>query len=101
MTPNNTKVPANAERSLSLPTILNLASSGYPDDQLKLYYDEATGNFNEDGSGDTLAEFVVREIRETFSADLPKSEQLDEVCRVLRQAITDLESTVEAVEKAQ
>lgn len=101
MTPNDTKAPSNAEQSLSLLAILNLASRGYPDEQLKLYYDEASGNFNKGGSGDTLAEFVVREIRETFSADLPKSEQLGEVCRALRQAITDIESTIEAVEKAQ
>ena len=86
------------ERSLTLVEILNIASRGYTDDFLKEYYNEETGEINRDGSGDTLAEFIVLEIKDTFDASLSKTEQLDEVCRVLRRAMSDLQRVIEAVQ---
>ena len=99
------KTEANEPRkdqpsSLSLIEVLNIASKGYPDEYLLVYYDETTGKFNEDGSGDTLAEFIVREISDSFDPDLPKTQQLQEVTRVLRKAIGDLESVIKSVEAA-
>src|SRR5579872_2746760 len=86
------------DQSLTLVQVLNVASSGYKDDFLKKYYHEETGQANEAGSGDTLAEFIVLEIRDTFDANLPKTEQLTEACRVLRRAISNVESVIEALE---
>jgi hypothetical protein len=87
--------------SLTLLEILNIASSGYPDDFLKEYYSQETGKINEQGSGDTLAEFIVREIVETYDPDADKDAQVTEVCRVLRNGISDLEKVIAAVELAQ
>src|SRR5713226_8606995 len=93
-------VTQDQENSLTLVEVLNIASSGYMDDFLKEYYREETGEINRAGSGNTLAEFIVLEIRDTFDATLPKSDQLTEVGRVLRRAIACIQSVVDAVEKA-
>jgi ATP-dependent helicase YprA (DUF1998 family) len=84
--------------TLTLFEILNIASSGYPDDFLKDYYDQETGKINEQGSGDTLAEFIVREIADTYDPDADKEAQVAEVSRVLRNGIGNLEKVIAAIE---
>jgi len=45
--------------------------------------------------GDTLAEFIVREIRDTFDPNATRSQQLEDAGRVLVNAIDDLENVIE------
>lgn len=92
------KAAEEQEASLTLVEVLDIAAASYPDELLRVYYQANSGEFNEEGSGDTLAEFIVREIRETFDPDLTKTQQLQEVTRVLRKAIEDLESILKSVE---
>jgi len=47
------------------------------------------------GLGDTLAEFIVREIRDTFDPNATRSQQLEDAGRVLVNAIDDLENVIE------
>ncbi len=88
------------DRSFTVLEILNIASRDYPDDYLRHYYDQKTGRFNAAGSGDTLAEFIVREIQETFDATVPRRDQLAEVSRVLHRGITHLQGVIKAVTEA-
>ena len=61
-------------------------------------------NINPRGSrsmvGDTLAEFVVREIHDTFDQLADDEEQIDEAIRVLRTAVKDLENTIDVLASA-
>ena len=62
------KQPSNARgaETMTLLDILAVANKAYPDDMVAAHYDPETGDTIE-GQGDTVAEFVAREIRETFS----------------------------------
>ena len=75
---------------MTLVELLNKANKGYPDGFLSTYYDEKTGKPIEGASGDTLAEFVVREISETYSEGISDEDQMDEALRVIERARTDL-----------
>ena len=81
-------------KRLSLVELLNIANEAYDDGYLAEYFDPATGAARA-GSGDTLAEFIVREIRDTFDPNATRSQQLEEARRVLMNAIDDLENVIE------
>lgn len=81
-------------KSLSLVELLNIANEAYEDGYLAEYFDPDTGAFRA-GLGDTLAEFIVREIRDTFDPNATRSQQLEEARRVLMNAIDDLENVIE------
>jgi hypothetical protein len=87
----------DATASLSLPALLQLANSAYPDGFLEEYFDLETGARHQ-GSGDTLVEFVVIEISETFDPNLTRAEQLAEARRVLSRATRELEEVIQALE---
>ncbi len=80
---------------LSLAQLLDLANRHYPDGWLAEYFDPSTGERTV-GSGDTLAQFIVVEISETFASEATAPEQLDEARRVLLRAIDDLHGVIRA-----
>ncbi len=82
---------------LSLVELLNMANEAYDDGYLAEYFHPDTGTPRA-GSGDTLAEFIVREIRDTFDPNATRCAQLDEARRVLMNAIDDLESVIERLQ---
>jgi hypothetical protein len=84
-------------KRLSLVELLNLANEAYDDGHLAEYFDPDTGT-SRAGSGDILAEFIVREIRDTFDPNSPRSAQLEEARRVLMNVIDDLESVIERLQ---
>jgi hypothetical protein len=84
-------------KRLSLVELLNVANEAYDDGYLAEYFDPDTGG-PKTGSGNTLAEFIVREIRDTFDSNATRSAQLEEARRVLRNAIDDLESVIERLQ---
>lgn len=63
------------ERSkrLSLVELPKIANEAYDNGYLAEYFDPDTGA-SRAGSGDTLAEFIVREIRDTFDPTAIRSE---------------------------
>ena len=85
------------ETNFSLAEMLNRANERYQDGYLSEYYDPATGE-GRDGEGDTLAEFIVKEIRDTFDPNASREAQIKEAQRVLRIAIADLELVIETFE---
>jgi hypothetical protein len=84
-------------KSLSLVELLKIANEAYEDGYLAEYFDPDTGAARA-GSGDTLAEFIVREIRDTFDPNASRMVQLEEARRVLMNAIDDLESVIERLQ---
>ena len=51
---------------MQLVELLNRANSAYPDNYLSEYFDDKTGEPITPIAGDTLAKFIVAELRETF-----------------------------------
>ena len=51
------------------------------------------------GAGDTLAEFIVREIADTYDAEASDEAQLDEALRVMRRACTEVIGVIDALEE--
>ncbi len=51
------------------------------------------------GSGDTLAQFLVIEVSETFDPDETDEEQIDEACRVISTARRELDELLKFLEK--
>lgn len=84
-------------KELTILDVLNAANDGYQDGYLSEYYDEETGELKE-GQGDTLAEFIVKEIHDTFD---PKSEDHFLVAvHTLEIAIKDLQDVISALENS-
>ena len=86
-----------AAEKLTLVELLNLANEAYADGYLAEYFDPETGERRQ-GSGDTLAQFIVAELRDTFDAEVSRSAQLQEGRRVLSNAIDDLEGVIERLQ---
>lgn len=85
---------------MTLIELFNIANSGYPEDYLREYYDD-NGNKKE-GSGDTLAEFIVGQLIEVYWDELAKktdAEQLSRAIRVLDLARDDLDGVIEILQR--
>jgi hypothetical protein len=79
--------------------LLTIAQSGYIDGHLMAYYDPATGE-ERPGSGDTLAQFIVRELIDTTDLQATDEEQLMTAMGILETAVTDLHGVLAALQIA-
>ena len=84
---------------MSLNELLEVAHRGYPDGLTRLCWDSGKQKVRR-GTGDTLAEFVVGEIVETFDPGAPAEKQLDVALSEMRWACTELTAVIEALEAA-
>jgi hypothetical protein len=80
--------------SLTLVALLNLANGAYADDELAGYFNPKTGALR-DGDGDGLAQFIVRELRDTFDRGASRDSQLREARLCLSNAIRKMEFVIE------
>lgn len=78
---------------MKLSEIIAIADAAYPDGLVQAYFDEPDGQH-----GDTLAEFIVRELGDAYDADASSQEQLAEAVRVMQRAMDELEAVVAALE---
>ena len=78
--------------------LLNLANKGYYDGELVEFYDEETGDI-EEGEGDTLALFIVRELMSTFQRGVEDAAQISEAIRAMAVAKKELESVIKALKR--
>lgn len=84
---------------MTLLEILNIANAEYPDAYLDEYYDTTTGRRKQNGQGDTLSQFIVIELSETYDEAANDAWQLMEAARVLRIAMLELQRLVRAFEE--
>jgi len=77
--------------------LLNKANKAYPDEFLSNYYNEKTGKPRK-GNGDTLAEFIVRELYETRSENQEDEAQIQCAVEILERAVRDIQSVIGALE---
>jgi hypothetical protein len=89
-----------AERTkLTLPELLNAANRNYCDGYISEYFDATTGRGKKGSSGDTLAEFIVREIGQTFDEESSRKDQVRRAVRVLECAKVDLQSAINGLKE--
>ena len=74
---------------MKLNELIHKAAAAYPDARLLAYWDGRRTVSNPVG-GDTLAEFIVRELCDTFDAKAGTLEQVAEAVRALNRAKADL-----------
>ena len=80
---------------MTLNELMQKVIAAYPDpDSIAAYWNPGTGKMNKEAWGDTLAEFIVAEIMDTFDPGLSDSLQVDYACKAIRDAIADLEATL-------
>ena len=84
---------------MKLNELLEIAHRAYPEEHTRLCWDAKKQKVRT-GTGDSLAEFVVREIADTFDADAPEENQLDAALSAMRWACTELTAVIEALEAA-
>lgn len=84
---------------MTLIQLLDLANQGYPDGFLAEYYDPETGEARA-SSGDTLALFIVQELRETFNGAAEDEDQIGRAVRAIEKAREDLDGVLAALARA-
>lgn len=82
---------------MTLKRIIDIADKAYPDGLIR-EYTQAVGTDAYDHIGDTLAEFVVIELQDTYDADATDAEQLDTALSAMRTAICELQDVADAFE---
>lgn len=83
---------------MKLNELLEIVHRAYPDEHTRRSWDSKKSKVRT-GTGDTLAEFIVREIVDTFGADTPEEYQLDEALCAMRRACTELTAVIDALEE--
>jgi len=95
---------------MKLSTIINIADKAYPDGLVGQAFKKGTALSKRHGSsaidylsgvpgvGDGLAEFIARELRDTYDPKAPSLEQLEEAARVMHNARRELVDVAEALE---
>lgn len=77
---------------MKLSQLIKIASDAYPDDLIGRYHKAPKRDF-----GDTLAQFLARELKDTFDPDASDEEQLREGVRALTSSIRELSGVRDAL----
>jgi hypothetical protein len=78
---------------LKLTDLLNAANKHYDQSYLSAYFDSATGG-PRTGSGDTLTEFIVCELRQSFDGKSSRGRQVAAAVRILERAKEDIQNAI-------
>ena len=99
-TKSKVKVPKfkGFDEPWALNDLMEIVHNAYPDEFTREYWDEKK-SMPKESSGDTLAEFIVREIHDTFDPKAAASAQLQEAARVMRTAERELGEIAEMLER--
>jgi len=71
--------------------MIDIADEAYADGFVYLYF-----CYPETDHGDTLAEFIVRELKDTVDQTAPRKRQCAEAKRVLELAVRELQAVADA-----
>lgn len=77
---------------MTINELIKMASEVYPDGLVEQAWDMDREEMSTDFVGDTLAEFIARELSETFDPTGSTDEHLAEDYRVMDAAVRDLEA---------
>jgi len=83
---------------MELNELMKIVDTGFPDGMVRLCWDEQTQQARGD-RGDTLAEFIVREIADTFDATAATSEQIKTALDAMKWAAVELGSVISELER--
>ena len=83
---------------MTLNDLLEIVHGAYPEEHTRQCWDAKKQKVRI-GTGDTLAEFVVGEIADTFDPDASAEKQLDMALSEMRWARTELEAVIRALEE--
>ena len=84
---------------MKLNAILEIVHQAYPDEHTRRCWNTKKQK-PQTGTGDTLAEFIVREIVDTFDADAGDTNQIDAALCAMRWASIELEAVIKALENS-
>lgn len=82
---------------MELNEMMRIVDAGYPDGMVRLCWDEKNQQVR-GGQGDTLAEFIVREIVDTFDATADTRGQIQAALDAMRWAAIELGAVISALE---
>lgn len=88
--------PKKRKRELTLNAMMRIIDGAYPDGFTSEYWDPRKQEVRDDASGDTLAEFIVREVTECC-CDMTGRKMLAEALRVMETARGELEDVCAAL----
>jgi len=83
-------------KRLTLIELLNAANKQYADGYLSLYFDMGSGRPKK-GDGDTLAEFIVCELRENFDDRFSRERQVTAAVSGLERAKEDIQNAIDGL----
>jgi hypothetical protein len=87
---------------MKLDQLITIASSAYPDDLVSTAFQgerSLRGRNPQSHCGDTLAEFIAGELKDTFDEKAPDNQQLEEAVRALSVARRELDDVITALER--
>jgi len=84
---------------MKLNAILEIVHQAYPDEHTRRCWNDKKQK-PQTGTGDTLAEFIVREIVDTFDVDAGDKNQIDAALCAMRWASVELGAVIKALEKS-
>jgi hypothetical protein len=82
-----------------LADLLNAANRHYSDGYIAEYFDATTVEPKASSSGDTLVEFIVREVGDTFEAESSREDQVGSAVRALECAKEELQSAINGLKE--
>ena len=85
------------DRPLTMNRLLKIVDSAYPDGFTAEYWDPVAQELNEGASGDTLAEFIVRELQGCICSTSEAT--LEEALRLMNNAVEDITGVRNAIEE--
>ena len=83
---------------MTLSELLEIVHRAYPSEDTRRCWDAKKQKVRT-GAGDTLAEFIVREIVDTYEIDAPEENQLDAAFCAMRRACTEVIGVINALEE--
>jgi hypothetical protein len=89
---------ATRRTKLTLTDLLNAANKHYDESYLSAYFDVTTGRPRA-GSGDTLAEFIVTELRENFDGESSRERQVAAAVGMLEGAREDIQNAIHGLQE--
>ena len=83
---------------MKLNAILEIVHQAYPDEHTRHCWN-AKKQKPQTGTGDTLAEFIVREIVDTFDVDADDKNQINAALCAMRRASVELGAVIKALKE--